>query len=115
MNKLLVISVLCLVFVGCKTQFPVAQETGKADMAYLLFVGTNKADYRGKTIEVTVDDNAPFNADVVWQKRATRRGTQYGVATGTRSVKVTCGGKEVYNKKVFLSAQETKQIILPAP
>lgn len=115
MKKVFILSLMCLAFIGCKTQFPVAQETGKTDMAYLLFVGTNKSDYKGKTVEVTVDDNAPFTANVVWQKRATRRGTQYGVATGTRSVKVTCNGKEVYNKKVFLSAQETKQIILPAP
>lgn len=115
MKKIFLLCTVCLALVGCKTQFPVAQETGKADMAYLLFVGTNKDDYRDKTVEVTIDDNAPFTANVVWQKRASRRGTQYGIGTGNCNLKVTCNGKVVYEKKVFLSAQETKQIILPAP
>ena len=39
---------------GCKANFPVAQQTGKEDMAYLLFVG--QKEYGGKEVRVTIDN-----------------------------------------------------------
>lgn len=97
--------------IGCKANFPVAQESGKEDMAYLLFVGQNQ--YGGKDVEVTIDNAAPFTAKVVKAKKSNRRGTQYGIATGTRDIKVTSEGKTIYQKKIFVSTQEVKQIVLP--
>lgn len=97
--------------IGCKANFPVAQESGKEDMAYLLFVGQNQ--YGGKDVEVTIDNAAPFTAKVVKSKKSNRRGTQYGIATGTRDIKVTSEGKTIYQKKIFVSTQEVKQIVLP--
>lgn len=41
------VALLC----GCKAHYPVAQESGKEDMAYLLF--TSPGEYAGK--EVTVN------------------------------------------------------------
>ena len=40
--------------IGCKANFPVAQQTGKEDMAYLLFVG--QKEYGGKEVQVTIDN-----------------------------------------------------------
>ncbi len=97
--------------VGCKANFPVAQESGKEDMAYLLFVGQNQ--YGGKDVVVSVDNATPFTAKVVKSKKSNQRGTQYGIATGTRDIKVTFDGKTIYQKKIFVSTQEIKQIILP--
>lgn len=97
--------------VSCKANFPVAQETGKEDMAYLLFVGQKQ--YGGKDVVVTIDNAAPFTAKVVKSKKSNRRGTQYGVATGTRDIKVTSNGQTIYQKKIFVSTQEVKQIVLP--
>lgn len=97
--------------VGCKANFPVAQESGKEDMAYLLFVGQNQ--YGGKDVVVSVDNATPFTAKVVKSKKSNRRGTQYGIATGTRDIKVTSDGKTIYQKKIFVSTQEVKQIVLP--
>lgn len=96
---------------GCKANFPVAQQTGKEDMAYLLFVGQN--EYGGKEVQVTIDNAEPFTAKVVKSKKANRRGTQYGIGTGARNIVVKCEGKTLYQKKIFVSTQEVKQIILP--
>ncbi len=112
MKKLLILLfALPLILMGCRSNLPVAQETGKEDMAYLLFV--SGSEYANKDVQVTVDNGNPFTARVVKQKKSSRKGTQYGVATGTRNLKVTCDGNVIYQKKLFLSTQEVKQIILP--
>ncbi len=94
---------------GCKA--PVAQQGGKEDMAYLLFVSPSQ--YAGDVVQVSIDDETTFNAEVVKEKKAKRKGSQYGIATGNRSIKVTSQGKVLYQKKIFVSAQEVKQIMLP--
>ena len=96
---------------GCKANFPVAQQTGEEDMAYLLFVG--QKEYGGKEVQVTIDNAEPFTAKVVKSKKANRRGTQYGIGTGTKSLVVKCDGKTLYQKKILVSTQEVKQIKLP--
>lgn len=103
--------VLPLLLAACKANFPVAQESGKEDMAYLLFVG--QSQYGGQEVEVTIDNATPFTAKVVKAKKSNRRGTQYGIATGTRDLKVTANGQTIYQKKIFVSTQEVKQIQLP--
>lgn len=111
MRKLLILFALPLLLMGCKANFPVAQQSGKEDMAYLLFVSAN--EYAGKEVSAQIDDAQPFTAKVVKQKKSNRRGTQYGVGVGNRMLKVTCDGKTIYQKRIFLSTQEVKQIILP--
>ncbi len=110
-KKLLFIVSVVLLMTGCRAHLPVAQQGGKDDAAYLLFVG--QEEYGGKEVQVTIDDGAPFTAEVVKAKKASRRGTQYGIATGTRNLKVTSEGKVLYQKKIFVSTQEVKQIMLP--
>lgn len=113
MKKIIIatLTFACLLLAGCRANFPVAQESGKEDMAFLLFIGQKQ--YKGKEVQVSVDNATPFTAKVVKQKTSNRRGTQYGVSTGTRDLKVTFEGQTIYQKKVFLSTQEVKQIILP--
>lgn len=111
MKKILTILTVATLLIGCKANFPVAQESGKEDLAYLLFVGQNQ--YGGKDVLVTIDDATPFTAKVVKSKKSNRRGTQYGIATGTRDIKVTYEGETIYQKKIFVSTQEVKQIVLP--
>ncbi|MCR4766259.1 MAG: hypothetical protein K5856_08830 [Bacteroidaceae bacterium] len=110
-KNLLLLFGLVLLLSGCRAHLPVAQQGGKDDAAYLLFVGQN--EYGGKQVQVSIDDAAPFTAEVVKAKKASRRGTQYGIATGTRNLKVTYDGKILYQKKIFVSTQEVKQIMLP--
>lgn len=110
MKKLLALFTVSLLLFGCKANYPVSQQSGMEDVAYLLFVSPN--EYANKDVEVTIDNGQPFTAKVVKQKKALRRGTQYGVGTGKRELKVTCDGKVLYQKNVFLSTQEVKQILL---
>jgi len=103
-----VFAALAFVMSGCRA--PIAQQGGKEDMAYLLFISPKQ--YAGKTVQVSVDETS-FDAQVIKNKRAKRKGKQYGISTGNRSIKVTSGGKVLYQKKIFVSAQEVKQIQLP--
>lgn len=111
MKKLLILLFLPLMLLSCKANYPIAQQSGKEDMAYLLFVSGDK--YAGKEVQVSVDNAQPFTAKVVKSKRANHKGTQYGIATGSRALKVSCKGKVIYEKKIFVSTQEIKQILLP--
>lgn len=111
MKKLILLFVIPLLLIGCRAHLPVAQESGKEDIAYLLFVSSNQ--YAGKEVQVKVDNNTPFTAKVVKAKNANRRGSQYGIAIGTRTLTVSYDGKNIYQKKIFVSTQEVKQIILP--
>ncbi len=110
-SLLFIFCVAAILLTACKANLPVAQQSGKEDVAFLLFVG--QGEYGGKTVEVTIDDAAPFEAKVVKAKKSMRRGTQYQVGLGTRNLKVTKDGKTLYQKKIFLSTQEVKQIMLP--
>lgn len=115
MKKLLLFSFLAIacLFMGCKSNYPVAQQSGKEDMAFLVFVGPLATYGNGsKTVQVDVD-GTKFDAKVVKPKTANRKGTQYGVATGRRNITVMFNGKTVYSKQLFLSSQETKIINLP--
>ncbi len=91
--------------------YPVSQQGGKEDIAYLLF--TSNKEYSGEIVLVTLDNDIKFNAKVVKEKKSNRKGMQYSVSTGTRQIKVEKDGKILYEKSIFLSSQETKKIILP--
>lgn len=112
-NLLFALLAIACFLVGCKTSFPVAQQTGKEDMAYLVFVGPRQTYGNGsKLVQVDVD-GTKFDAKVVKPKTANRKGTQYGVATGNRQITVKFNGETIYSKRLFLSSQETKVINLP--
>ena len=110
---LITLFVIVCLLVGCKSSFPVAQQSGKEDIAYLVFVGPKETYGNGsKLVKVNID-GTQFDAKVVKPKTANRKGTQYGVATGRRNVTVKFNGNTVYSKELFLSSQETKIITLP--
>lgn len=111
-NILIGLAVLfTLLLSGCKANYPVAQQTGKEDVAYLLFVSQKNNLKDPLSVQV---DNTTFEAKAVKAKKANRRGDAYTVATGRRKLTVKDqAGNVLYNKEVMLSAQETKQIILP--
>lgn len=111
MKKFLMFLAVPVLLIACKANYPVAQESGKEDMAYLLFVSPKQ--YAGKDVQVSVDAGAPFSARVVKSRKSNRRGTQYGINTGRRKIKVTYEGQSLYQKEIFVSTQEVKQIILP--
>lgn len=111
MKKVLLIVGVALLLFGCRAHYPVAQESGLDDVAYLLFV--SGSEYAGKKVDVTIDSDTPFEAKVVKLRKANRRGTQYGLSTGRHAIKVARDGNTIYEKDIFVSTQEVKQIILP--
>lgn len=101
------VALLC----GCKAHYPVAQESGKEDRAYLLFISPD--EYAGKEVTVMLDGKKTFEAKVVKDKNANRKGTSYAVSTGRKKINVVYNGKSIYSKEIFVSAQETQIITLP--
>ncbi len=102
---------IVLLLCGCRAHYPVAQESGKEDVAYLLFI--SPAKYKGEYVTVTLDDKTTFHAKVVKAKKSNRRGRAYAVATGRRSIRVQQDGTVLYKKEIMLSTQETQIITLP--
>ena len=110
---LLSLIAIASLMMACKANYPVAQQSGKEDMAYLVFVGPLKTYGNGsKFVQVDVD-GTKFDAKVVKPKTANRKGTQYGVSTGRKNITVKFNGQIIYQKQLFLSSQETKIINLP--
>ncbi len=102
---------LVLLLCGCRAHYPVAQQSGKDDVAYLLFV--SQKDYANKHVTVSLDGEKTFEAKVVKAKNSYRKGTSYAIATGRRKINVEYKGNSIYNKEIFVSTQETKIITLP--
>jgi hypothetical protein len=102
---------LVLLLCGCRAHYPVEQQSGKDDIAYLLFV--SQKDYANKHVTVSLDGENTFEAKVVKAKDSYRKGTSYAIATGRRKINVEYKGNSIYNKEIFVSTQETKIITLP--
>jgi len=114
MKKMLFAAVALIamvLLVDCKGKYPVAQQTGKDDVAFLLFESPDQ--YKGQIVTVTLDGKTKFQAEVIKAKKAHTHGTQYEVSTGPKDIKVEADGKVLYQKKLMLSAQEVKKITLP--
>lgn len=100
---------LCLVLTGCKVG-NVASHQGLPDRAYLYFVSTQAYH---EPVSVAIGSDLAFEAKVVKEKKSTVKGNTYAVSTGKRHIVVTYKDQKIYEKDIFLSAQETKKIILP--
>lgn len=99
-----------LLLFGCGS-LPVAQQSGKEDVAYLLFV--TQGQYRRQNVSVVID-GTEFVATPVKASKSQTKGKIYSASTGNRLIEVKNNkGEVIYKKRLFLSTQETKQIILP--
>lgn len=85
--------------------------SGLENEAFLIFLGDPQNYDSG--VEVTVDEKTSFSAEV--QKKHTDRpkGKVYAISTGQHIVSVAHNNEIIYQKRIFVSAQETKKIILP--
>lgn len=109
--NILMSACIAILMVSCRAHMPVSQETGKDDSASLIFISaSNRGSYN---VDVQLDGDTQFVASTVKAKKSNRRGTQYTVKTGTRHLVVKEGGNVIYDKKLFLSSGETKEIQLP--
>ena len=73
MKKLLILFALPLFLFSCKANFPVAQQSGKEDIAFLLFVSPD--EYAGEKVQVSIDDAvaAERNVSVLMGSKADLR------------------------------------------
>ena len=85
--------------------------SGLENEAFLVFLG-DPTNYKSG-VEVNIDDNTPFSAEVQKNHSNRPKGKVYAISTGSHVVSVVHNGEMIYQKQIFISAQETKKIILP--
>lgn len=112
MKKMIIAMIGALMLTGCGVG-SYSVSSGKADEGMISFVSEAKTP-----VTVTIDNNS-FDVYTVktkaWRKdrniKKTAQNTIF-LAPGQHNVVVSMNGKEVCNKKVFISAQEHKVIEL---
>lgn len=110
MKLKLFVTISFLFFLASCGGYPIAQSSGKEDVGFLMFIKPQGH----KKVNVTIDGKTHFQAKSVRQKQMYRKGMQYSVKTGRRKIKVTSSeGNLIYEKEIFVSPQEIKQILLP--
>lgn len=115
-NKLLVVIFTCFLLMAfvttsCKTGV-VASQHGLDDVAYIALASSST--YANKVVTVVVDNDTRFDAKVTKakQNQEKRKGDLYGIKTGKRHVQVYYKGQVVFEKDIFVTSQQTKEIIL---
>ena len=73
---ILFLSVLVLL-VACKTSYPREQQSGKEDVAFLLFVSYKQ--YVNKPLTVVLDGGVTFTGNAVKVRKATYKRVSYAV------------------------------------
>jgi len=112
MKRIIIILIAALALTSCGVG-SYSVSSGKADEGMISFVSESKTP-----ITVTIDDSA-YNVYTVkakaWRKdrniKKTAQNTIF-LAPGQHNVVVSINGKEVCNKKVFISTEEHKVIEL---
>jgi hypothetical protein len=88
---------------------------GLENESFIEFIG-KPSDYNDG-IDVKIDENISFKAKVNKDSKRnvakTKGGSAYVISTGTHVIIVSYKNNVIIKKQIFLSAQETKKIILP--
>lgn len=108
-NLLSILTISILLLTAC-TGVKTASR-GLENESYLMFVG-NPDNYAGG-VEVTLDDKTNFIAEVDNDRPGNMKGKVYAIATGKHVLTVVYKNDVLVKKQIFVSAQETKKIILP--
>lgn len=85
--------------------------TGLENESFLEFVG-KPSNYSGG-VDVNIDDKTTFKAEVNKDQADRPKGKVYAISTGTHMVTVSYNSNVIFKKQIFVSAQETKKIMLP--
>lgn len=109
MKKTLFIIIIGFLLVACSGVKTASY--GLENESFLEFIGS-PSNYNGG-VDVIIDDNPSFNAKV-YNNNVTRvKGKVYAISTGRHTIIVSYQNNLLIKKQIFISAQETKQIILP--
>ncbi|MDR1343007.1 MAG: hypothetical protein LBK18_07130 [Prevotellaceae bacterium] len=111
MKKIILIVATACMVAACSVG-NVSRSGGLDNQGYLQFVQGGSTSY-SEGVTVMVDDNPAFTAKVDQIKKLRVKGNTYAVKSGTRHLKVVYKGETLYEKKVIIATQETKQVNLP--
>ncbi len=110
MKKILfVITIGLFILTGCtgvKTS-----TAGLENEAFLEFIGSQGKYFGG--VDVVIDDTTTFKAEVNNDHNKRPKGKVYAISTGAHQVVVSYDNTVIFQKQIFVSAQETKKILLP--
>ena len=106
---LFIITIGLIVLTGCTGVKTLS--TGLENESFLTFIGKPN-NYSGG-VDVNIDDNITFKALVNKDHADRPKGKVYAISTGTHTVTVSYNNEVIFKKQVFVSAQETKKIMLP--
>lgn len=110
MKKYILFLLIPLMLSGCRVG-RTTETKGLENESYLQFVQGQEKYPDG--VDVFVDDLPPFNVKVDKVNDRIVKGNVYTVKSGTRYLKVVYKNKTLFDKKVVLSPQQTRQIQLP--
>ena len=108
-NILLILATGLFIITGCTGVKTVSK--GLENEAYIEFV-SNSSNYSGG-VDVTIDETTTFKAELNKANAKRPKGSIYAISTGKHVVSVKYQNEIIYSKQIFISAQETKQIIIP--
>ncbi|MBN2635912.1 hypothetical protein [Draconibacterium orientale] len=106
---LFVIAIGLIILSGCTGVKTLS--TGLENESFLEFIG-KPANY-SNGVDVNIDDTTTFKAEVNKDHADRPKGKVYAISTGTHTVTVSHNNNVIFKKQIFVSAQETKKIILP--
>lgn len=110
MKKIFFVIAICLIFLtGCTGVKTLS--TGLENESFLEFIG-NPSNYTGGVV-VNIDDKSTFTADVNKDHADRPKGKVYAISTGKHTITVSYNNNVIFKKQIFVSAQETKKIMLP--
>lgn len=109
MRRLIYSIVICLFLLASCTGVKTVTK-GLENEAYLEFVSSSNYS---NGIDVVLDEETTFKANVVKGTAKRPKGNIYAVSTGKHYISIKYKNEIIYSKQIFVSAQETKQIILP--
>ena len=102
---------LLLLFTGCAVGTQ-TQKVQVPDQAFIVVVG-NSDNYEDAQIFLQYDDMQKFPVEIKKQGTKRFKQTLYEISPGRHTLKVFNGDQLLINKEIFISNQETKEIILP--
>jgi hypothetical protein len=105
---MMIISAGLLIVSGCTGVKTLS--TGLENESFLEFVGNPDNYLYGVT--VTVDDATTFVASVNEGRADRPKGKVYAISTGKHTITVSYENQVIYSRQIFVSAQETKRILL---
>jgi hypothetical protein len=112
MKNILFFTLASLLFIaGCSGIHSLSK--GLENEAFLEFIGDPNEYKQG--INVTIDQKTTFKGEVNKVRNWTKapKGNIYAISPGKHIVVVSYNNNIIVKKQIFVSSQETKQIILP--